>query len=105
MADGEEIQAEEAEENKECADGAGDDRAGNVELEVDEQAAEDKQENGDVGVGEFAEQAFALGGSGGDDRCPLEMQGLGGAVEAMDLAAIESLKQGVVVECDQIDEL
>ena len=64
MADGKQIQAEEAEENEERADGAGDDGAGDVELQIDEKAAEDEQKNGDVRIGEFAEQALAQGGGG-----------------------------------------
>ena len=89
VADGKEIEAEEAEENEESAEGAGDDGAGDVELEIDEQAAKDEQQNGDVRVGELAEQALAQGGRDGDDCALPEMQGLGGAIEAMDLAAVE----------------
>jgi hypothetical protein len=59
MPDREKIQAEEAEENEEGAEGAGDDGAGDVELEVDEKAAEDHQQNSDVRVSELAEEAFA----------------------------------------------
>ena len=61
VTDRKEIQAEEAEKNEERAKGAGDDRAGDVELQVDEEAAEDKQKNGDVRIGELAEQALAYG--------------------------------------------
>ena len=68
-------------------------------------APRDEQKHRDVRVGELAEQALALGRGGGDDLRPLEMQGLGGAVEAMDRAAVESFEQGGVVRRDQVDEL
>ena len=67
MPDREKIQAEEAEENQEGAEGAGHDGAGDVELEVDEKTAEDQQQNGDVRVGQFAEDAFAERRGGSDD--------------------------------------
>ena len=35
----------------------------------------------------------------------LKMQGLGGAVEAMDLAAVERVEEGGVVGSDEVDEL
>jgi len=54
MPDRKKIQAEEAEKNEERAEGAGYDGAGDVELEIDEKAAEDHQENSDVGIREFA---------------------------------------------------
>ena len=92
VPDGKEIEAEEAEEDEERAEGAGDDGAGDVELEVDEEAAEDEQENGDVGVGEFAEEALAQWRAAMVTiAASLEVQGLGGAVEAVDLAAVEGV--------------
>src|SRR5271168_1886046 len=97
MPDGQKVQAEEAEQNEERAKGAGYDGAGDVELQVDEKAAEDKQQNGDVRIGEFAEKALADGRGDGDDLRSLQVQGLGRTVEAMDLATVERGEQGGVI--------
>ena len=51
MADGQEVEAEESEEDEEGAEGAGNDGAGDVELEVDEEASNHEQEDIKVGVG------------------------------------------------------
>ena len=75
VTDGEQIEAEEAEQNEERAEGAGNDGSGDVELEVDEEATEDEEEDGDVGVGELAEEALAEGGWSGDDFGVVEVQG------------------------------
>ena len=89
MADWKEVEAEEAEEDEEGSNGPRDDGAGDVELEVDEKTAEDQEEDGDVWVGEAAEDALPHRWRGGGDDGVVEVQGFGGAVEAVDLAIVE----------------
>ena len=62
VVDGKKIEAEESEEDEQCSDGAGNDGSGDVELEIDEQGAEDEDQDGEVGIGEAAEEALAKGG-------------------------------------------
>ena len=100
MADGQEVEAEEAEEDEEGADGARNDGAGDVELQVDEKAAKDEEEDGDVGVGEFAEKALAQRGRVVRIRAR-GGAGSGGAVKAVDFAAVEGGEQGGVVGGDR----
>ncbi len=69
----EEIQSEEAEKYEQGAEGTGYDSTGDVELQIDEEATEDEKENGDVGVGELAEETLAQGGGNGNNLGSLEM--------------------------------
>src|SRR5207302_8963626 len=86
------------------AEGTGHDGAGDVELEIDEKAAEDHEENSDVGIRELAEQALAERRGGGEDCRSVEVQGLGAAVEAMDLAIVERGEERGVVEGEEVDQ-
>ena len=62
VADGEQVQREDGQEHHQGAEGAGNDGAGGVEFEVDEQRAADEKKQGDVGIDEPVEQVFAEGG-------------------------------------------
>jgi len=89
VMDGEQVEAEEGEQDEESAECSGNDGAGDVEFEVDEQAADDEQEDGEVGIGEAGEEFFADGGRYGFELRVGEVEGYDGAVEAMDLLAVE----------------
>ena len=84
-------------QDEEGSEGAGDDGSGDVEFEVDEEAAEDEEEDGEVGVGELGEEALAEGGLDGEDGCAVEVEDLGVAVEALDGAAVEGVEEGLIV--------
>ena len=97
MPNRQEVQAEEAEQNEERAERAGDNGTRDVELEIDEKAAKDKEQNGNVGVGQLAEKTLTDGRHRGDDLRSLQVQRKGCPVETMDLAAIERIDQRRVV--------
>ena len=105
VADGKQVEAEGSEEEEEGAERTGDDGAGDVELEIDQQAAEDHEEDGEVGAGEAGEEALAGGGRVGDDGGVGEVEGDGGAVEAMEVAAVELMEEGDFIGGDDIDEM
>src|ERR1700722_1060931 len=101
---GEEIEAGESEKGGERSEGSGDYGSGDVELEIDEKTAEDEEEDGDVGIGEPAEEPLTQGGWRGGDGGVTEVEGFGGAVEAMDFAVVEGGEERGVIGGDDIDE-
>ncbi len=76
---------------------AGDYGAGDVEFEVDKECAEDEEADGEVGIGEPAEETLAGGGCDGEDGCVPEVQGDFAAVEAVNLTVVEGAEEGLIV--------
>ena len=107
VADGKQVEREDGEENHHRSQRAGDDGAGDVEFEVDEQGSADQQHEGEVGVGEAAEKLLAEGGFESDDAGVAQMEGFGVslAVDACDGAAVERGDELSFVGGGQVDEV
>ena len=89
VLDGQQVEAEDGEQDHERAERAGNDGAGDVEFEIDEQAAADEQEDVEVGAGEAGEQALAHGGREGFDVWRGEVEGVVAPLKRLMVLAVE----------------
>src|SRR6185312_13807071 len=82
-----------------------DNRAGNVELEVDEQGSDYKQQDGNIGVCQPCKKPFACRRRQIFNVRVMQMQRNRGSVEACDRAVVELAKQCVVIGGDEVDQV
>ena len=95
VVDGQQIEREEREQYQQGAERSGDDGAGRVELEIDEQTADDQHEDGEVRIHQPVEHTIAQRRGHGIERRVFGMQHGLGAVHPRDGAAIDLVQQGI----------